>query len=243
MALKRMNIVEYAIRTLCIVLSTIVRALAFLIHRIVSGNPAMTYTHVRSWSRRILGWAGVRLETVGLDTLDPSRSYIFVANHASLFDIPVLQCALPGNVRIMYKKELQKVPFMGWALASSSFVPIIREKARDALSTVQRTIDAIRSDDSSLIVFAEGTRTSDGKLQKFKRGAFMLAVHSAKPIVPVAIRGSFEVLPKTTLRFRRGVIRVSCSAPIEIESREYSREEEMALMKQVHESVEYLLQH
>src|SRR5206468_1329801 len=153
----------------------------------------ITYRHTRLWCRQLLWVAGVKVVVEGASDLNPDASYIFVSNHASMFDIPTLMVALPGNVRIMYKQELQRVPFMGWVLKRSSFVPIIREKARDAMLTVQRTIDIIKHDPSSLIVFAEGTRTPDGQLQKLKRGAFILAIKAEKPIVPVSIIGSFNI--------------------------------------------------
>ena len=236
-----MNSGEYVLRVCVIALSTIIRGIVFLAHRLIRGSADMTFVHVKSWCKRMLSWSGVTLRVEGIENIDPNGSYIYVANHASLYDIPVLQLALPGNVRIMYKKELQKIPFMGWTLRYSAFVPIVREKARDAMNTVSQTVEIIRNDTSSLMIFPEGTRTSDGHLQKFKRGAFMLALKADKPLVPVAIRGSFEVLPKTTLRFRKGEICVRIGAPLVMESKDYSRDEEMHVMNIMHDAVEALL--
>ncbi len=236
-----MNIIEYYFRTIAIVFSTIVRGCAFLVHRLLGGSPELTYVYVKSWCRSVLRWSSVRLEVEGLETLDPNGSYIFIVNHASLFDIPVMQVALDRKVRIMYKKELEKVPFMGWSLKVSTFVPIVREKARDAMSTVQHTVEAVNNDPSDLMVFAEGTRTHDGQLQKFKRGAFILAIKAGRPIVPVGISGTFRVLPKSTLRFQKGTVRVRIGKALHIEAREYSRQEEVALMEHVHAEVAKLL--
>jgi 1-acyl-sn-glycerol-3-phosphate acyltransferase len=232
-----LNIVEYTLRTVAILVATVLHGIVFLVHRLFSGTANITYRHVRSWCTHVLQLAGVRVVMEGSSQLSASESYIFISNHASLFDIPSLLTTLPGNVRIMYKKELEKIPFMGWALKFSTFVPIVREKTRDALSTVEHTIQLVRSDASSLIVFAEGTRTPDGLIQKFKRGAFILGIKSGKPIVPVAIIGSFNVLPKTTLRFNKGEIRVRIGTPMRIAQREYSRAEEIELMNKVRAEV------
>ncbi len=236
-----MNIPEYILRTFGIVCTTVLHGIAFLSHSLLGGRAQICYGYVRSWCRSVLWFSGVDVKVEGLDLLSPEQSYIFIVNHSSLFDIPVMQVALRRDVRIMYKKELEKVPFMGWSLKYSTFVPIVREKARDAMSTVQHTVDAITNDPSDLMVFAEGTRTSDGSLQKFKRGAFILAIKAGRPIVPVAISGTFHVLPKSTLRFRKGKVIVRIGKPMTIEAREYTRHEEIALMEQVHEQVAELL--
>lgn len=237
-----MSGLEYVLRLTAVVLSTMMRGMAFLVHRMFRGSADMTFVHVRPWCRRVLAWSGVTLRVEGAENIDARGSYIFVANHASLFDIPALQLALPGNVRIMYKKELQKIPFMGWALRASAFVPIVREKARDAMNTVSQTADIVRNDASSLMIFPEGTRTPDGHLQKFKRGAFMLALKAGKPLVPVAIMGSYEVLPKSTLRFRKGEILVRIGKALVMETKEYTREEEVQVMNTMHAAVDALLQ-
>jgi 1-acyl-sn-glycerol-3-phosphate acyltransferase len=140
-----MSTLEYILRVLMVALSTCVRGVVFLLHRLVSGTSSITYPHVQSWCRNVLALSGVRVRAEGAENLDPGASYIYVANHASLFDIPALQVALPGSVRIMYKKELQKIPFMGWALRYSSFIPIVREKARDAMNTVKSSNAALLS--------------------------------------------------------------------------------------------------
>ncbi|MFM8437506.1 MAG: lysophospholipid acyltransferase family protein [Candidatus Kapaibacterium sp.] len=236
-----MSSFEYVLRLVAVVLSTCVRGVVFLLHRTVSGSSSITYAHVRGWCRHVLSLSGVRVRGEGMENLDASASYIYVANHASLFDIPALQVALPGNVRIMYKKELQKIPFMGWALRYSSFIPIVREKARDAMNTVNATVETIRNDDSSLMIFPEGTRSEDGDIGKFKRGAFIVALQSGKPLVPVAICGSFDVLSKHSLRFRKGEIVVRAGRPVVIETRIYTREEEILLMNSMHAAVAELL--
>jgi 1-acyl-sn-glycerol-3-phosphate acyltransferase len=236
-----MSSFEYVLRVIAIVIITCVQGTVLLVHRFLSGTPDVTYVHVRSWCRRILYLSGVRVRGEGMEHLDPSASYIFVANHASLFDIPAMQASLPGNIRIMYKKELQKVPFMGWAIRYSALIPITREKARDAMSTVSSTIETLRQDNSSLMIFPEGTRTQNGELQSFKRGAFIVAMQSGKPLVPVAVCGSFDILSKDSLRFRKGEIVVRVGKPVVLEQRAYSREEEIRLVNAMHAEVDALL--
>lgn len=241
--MKSHSFISYWLRTVAIICATIVHGTAFLLHRLVSGNPNVTYPHTRAWCRRVLALAGVKIIVEGKENISPEATYIFIANHASQFDIPVLVAGLPCNVRIMYKRELQKIPFMGWALKYSTYIPIIREKARDAMSTVERTVQAITADStSSLIIFAEGTRTHDGSLQPFKRGAFVLATKSGKPVLPVGINGSYQILPRDTLRFRPGTIVVRIGKEIPIPHKDFSREEEKELMQKVHNDVAALLQ-
>jgi 1-acyl-sn-glycerol-3-phosphate acyltransferase len=137
-----------------------------------------------------------------------------MANHASLIDIPALFAYLPYPFWIMAKRGLFWVPFMGWHLATAGHFPIDRGDARKTARSVRKVIEGVQRG-KSLAVFPEGTRTRDGRLQAFKSGAFKVAIKAGVPIVPVAIRGTFELLPRTTLAPRPGRVDVVIGAPIE----------------------------
>jgi 1-acyl-sn-glycerol-3-phosphate acyltransferase len=186
----------------------------------------------RRWARGVLRICGLRLSVRGADLLDPSSNYVYVSNHASLFDIPVLTAALPTTVRIVYKKELEKIPIFGWNLKWGPYVAIDRGRRTDALRSVEEAARKIREGDSVLL-YAEGTRTLDGRLQPFKRGAFNLAVTSGVPVVPVTINGTFRIMAKGSIAIRPGPVEVVLHRPLATDS-SGGREEEMRIMEAVH---------
>ena len=151
--------------------------------------------------------------------MQADQNYVYMANHSSLIDIPALFACLPYQFRIMAKKELFYVPFMGWHLWTAGNFPIDRSDPRKTAKSLRGVIDGVRGG-KSLAVFPEGTRTPDGRLQEFKQGAFKIAVRAGVPIVPVSIRGTFKLLPKTTLAPRPGRVDVVIGKPID--TREYS---------------------
>jgi 1-acyl-sn-glycerol-3-phosphate acyltransferase len=188
------------------------------------------------WSKSILRMFGIRPAVQGFNRLDPARSYVFVSNHASMFDIPTVVAALKGNVNIVFKKELTRVPIWGWALRYGHFIMIDRSNARDAMQSIERAAQSIRNG-NSVILFPEGTRTKDGKLQSFKRGAFALAVKSGVPVVPLTINGTFKIMPKGSLKIRPADISVVIDEPIAINGFN-GKAGELKLMEQVHAAIE-----
>ncbi len=174
----------------------------------------MQHACARWWCRMVAVTIGARIHVHGVDQVQADRSYVYVANHSSLIDTPALFAYLPYQFKIMAKRSLFYVPFMGWHLWSSGNFPIDRGNARKTAKSLKAVIDGVR-DGKSLMVFPEGTRTPDGRLQEFKHGAFKIAVRARVSVVPVAIRGTFELLPKTTLAPRPGRVDVFICAPID----------------------------
>jgi len=167
------------------------------------------------WWCRLVAWTiFARIRVYGAENLEPNRTYVYMANHSSLIDIPALFAYLPYQFRIMAKKELFFIPFMGWHLWTAGNFPIDRSDARNTARSLRNVIEGVKSG-KSLAVFPEGTRTPDGKLQQFKPGAFKIALKARVPIVPVSIRGTFKLLPKTTLAPRPGRVEVIVGKPIE----------------------------
>ena len=189
----------------------------------------------RHWSRGVLWICGLRLIVRGRDLLKRSTNYVYVSNHASLFDIPVVTAAVPDNIRIVYKKELEKIPIFGWNLRWGPYIAIDRGKRADALRSVEEAVRKIREGDS-VFLYAEGTRTQDGRLQPFKRGAFNLAVKSGVPVVPLTINGTFRIMAKGSIAIRPGPVEVIFESPIPVNP-QGGRDEEVRVMDEVHRAI------
>lgn len=192
-------------QAIAIIISTTLYCSSVVIMMLLMRSKTIFFPMCRSWSRVLLAISGVKVRIIGNVDLPPKTSCVYVCNHASLFDIPVLIAYLPDYVRIMYKRELRKIPIMGWTLAASPFIPITRADGRDAMRSVNESIEAVQHGES-VIVFAEGTRSDDGTLGEFKRGAFMVAARSRKSIVPVTLIGTSTILPKKKLYFNGGTV-------------------------------------
>jgi 1-acyl-sn-glycerol-3-phosphate acyltransferase len=167
----------------------------------------------RLWSRLILKTYGVGFRPVYDPDLDPSRPCVYIANHQSQFDIPALALSMPCDFRMVAKRELLYIPIFGWALWLAGFIFIDRRDRDRAIRRLDRTLRKIHRG-TSVVVFAEGTRSPDGHLLPFKKGGFVLALKAGVPIVPVSIRGGHHVLPKGSFRVRPGSIDVVFGAPI-----------------------------
>src|SRR5437867_438284 len=148
----------------------------------------------RIWSRMILWTARVRVRVTGLEHIRPGVPYVLCVNHQSHMDIPIVLAALPIQFRFAAKKELFRIPFLGWHLRRSGHVPIDRENPRAAIRSLSQAARTIQSG-TPVVIFPEGGTSQDGSIHPFKGGGFMLATRSGTEAVPVAIRGSRQVLP------------------------------------------------
>ena len=167
------------------------------------------------WWCRLIAWSiFARIRVHGVEHVRAEQPYVYMANHSSLIDTPALFGYLPFPFHIMAKRELFFVPFMGWHLWTAGHFPIDRRDRRKTVRSLRRVIEGVR-DGKSLAVFPEGTRTRDGRLQEFKPGSFKIALRAGVPIVPVTIRGTFALLPSTTLAPRPGRVEVILGEPIE----------------------------
>src|ERR1700704_735774 len=158
--------------------------------------------------------AGVRVETVGLDQLDPSRSYIFMSNHVSNVDPPILIPLIPKRTSVMVKKELFNYPILGRAMRMASLVPVDRGN-RDAGIEAVRAAKAVVKQGISMTIYVEGHRSFDGKLLPFKKGPFYLAMECGVPVVPVTITGTHYAMPKGRFAIKPGLVKVIFHSPIE----------------------------
>jgi 1-acyl-sn-glycerol-3-phosphate acyltransferase len=168
----------------------------------------------RVWARICVRLSRSPLTIVGAENLHKHPVAVYAANHTSYMDTPVVFSALPFQFRILAKKELWRLPFIGWYLNRSGQIPIDTENPRAALSSLNAGVKALRSG-MPLFVFPEGSRTPNGDLQAFLSGAAFLAIRAQVPVIPVALRGVYDLLPIHTHHFYPGNLVMTVGAPIE----------------------------
>jgi len=171
----------------------------------------------RLWSRLILLTTGVRVRVEGLDVLEPGKTYIFVSNHQSIYDIPVIFWWLPYQLRIIAKESLGSFPFIGWHLRRTGHLLVDRRNPDRA--GILKKWRGLVVNGLSLIIFPEGTRSADGRVGRFKAGSFMLAIEAGLPVVPVSIVGTRFVMPKGRLTVSPADVTLSVHPPIETAAR------------------------
>jgi len=196
-------------------LYTIVLGAISLISTLFDRSGNFAHRCARAWSRLILTTTGVDVTVTGLERLDPSRSYVFAANHQSLYDIPIVFASLPFQLRIIAKESLGKIPFMGWHLLRAGHLLV--DRSNPGVGVVKK-MARLAAAGHSLIVFPEGTRSVDGTIGRFKGGSFVIALHSALPIVPITITGSRHVMTKGQVTVRPGRVTLTVHEPIDTAS-------------------------
>jgi 1-acyl-sn-glycerol-3-phosphate acyltransferase len=167
----------------------------------------------RTWSRLILLTTGVTVDVSGIDRLDANGTYVFVANHQSIYDIPVLFWSLPQQLRIIAKESLGKVPFIGWHLQRTGHMLV--DRSRPDSKKVFGWASRLTSNGLSLILFPEGTRSRDGRVARFKGGSFYLAIEAGLPVVPLSIVGSRHIMLKGRLATYPGRVKLVVHEPID----------------------------
>jgi len=169
----------------------------------------------KSWTDSLLRGGGVKVEVEGLENLvEPA---VLICNHVSWYDVFALMSCLPLDVRFVGKKEIVKIPFFGPAWLASGHIPIDRSDRRAAIRSLERAGDILRKDGGVIIMFPEGTRSADGELRPFKKGAFMLALQLGVPIVPAAVVGSRSIMKKGSPLVRPGTMTLRIGEPIPVE--------------------------
>lgn len=192
----------------------------------------------RALGRIIARVSGVSVSMTGIDLLEPGKPYIFAANHQSQFDIFVLQGYLGFDFRWLAKLELFKIPVFGKAMHLAGYIPVDRAHGRKALKSLDEAARRI-ADGASVIIFPEGTRSPDGKLGQFKPGTMVLAIKAGVPVVPVAITGTHQVLPKGRLLVKPGRVEIRVGAPIA--TSDYTVKQKQELAERLQDAVAELL--
>ena len=203
---------------------------AAIVARVVTGgsDTALRWARTR-WSPGLCWASGVTVDVQGLENVDFTKPHVFVVNHQSMFDIPALFVGLPVNLHFIAKKELLSVPFLGWYMHAAGMIPVDRKKGPEAVHTLQIAGDRVAGGES-VLAFAEGTRSRNGVIGPFKKGAFMLAMQAQVPVVPVAIEGARKALPPDGFAVRPEVIRIRLGHPMVDSDRD-------TLMQRAHDEV------
>jgi 1-acyl-sn-glycerol-3-phosphate acyltransferase len=198
---------------LFIAVATIIGSLLAFVARLLDSSGDRVVDLARLWSRAVLWVAGVRVTVEWRGQLVPGQAYVFMANHLSTVDIWTLFVALPVRMRMIAKKQLSRIPLFGWAMLAGRFIFIDRANAIAARRSIDEAKRRIRSG-TSVLLFPEGTRSRDGKLGAFKKGGFHLAIDSGVPVVPLAIMGTRECMPRGSLLLRSGPVHVVVGEPV-----------------------------
>lgn len=201
---------------------------------IITGNVNLLY-RVSMWAAFTgVRLAGMRVQIIGLDKLDRSRTYIFMSNHVSNIDPPILVPLIPRRTSVMVKRELFNYPLLGRAMRLGSLVPVDRGNREAGIAAVRAAAEVIKQG-LNMTIYVEGHRSFDGKLLPFKKGPFYLAMACGVPVLPVTIVGTHYVMPKRRFAIKRGVVKVIFHDPIEPKDF-VSREHLMETVRQVIES-------
>lgn len=191
------------------------------------------------WSKKLLEQADVRLEVSGYERLPEGETFVIMSNHRSLYDIPVLFQAFPRTLRMVTKAELFRVPVWGQAMRAAGFIEVDRKNRRRAIESL-RAAKATLDSGVNVWIAPEGTRSRTGELGRFKMGGFMLALETNRRIIPVALRGTEDILPADGALIRRGArVRVEFGEPIDAKTFGLERRDKLAV--HVRETIDSLL--
>ena len=216
--------------TIWVCFATLVAGTAVIVLSIFvrSGNPL--HRIARLWGKSILVVSRIKVSVKGLSNIDPSSPYIYMPNHQSNFDIPVLLGHLTVQFRWLAKMELFKIPIFGRAMRKAGYISIDRHNRESAFKSLEVAANKIKGG-VSVLIFPEGTRSWDGRIRPFKKGGFVMAIDSGVPIVPVVITGTRQIMPKGKFRVYPGRIRMVIHKPIHTST--YTRETKEELMERV----------
>jgi 1-acyl-sn-glycerol-3-phosphate acyltransferase len=204
-----------------------------LLYTLLSRNPNPLYWMGIKGILFLVRLIGIRVQVQGRERI-PAGACLFVANHTSTADAPAVVGAIPRRVAILLKESLFKYPIAGQAFTLAGFVPVNRSERESAIASVEKATQSMRAGQSFLI-YPEGTRSPDGRLQAFKKGAVVMAIKAGVPIVPVACSGAHRVMRKRSLRIHPGVIVVEFLVPID--ASKYSLDERDMLNDRVHDAM------
>ena len=193
---------------------------------------------VKYWAKTIFKTIKINVRVIGLDRLDRNADYIFAPNHASSLDIPLILGFLPFWIVPISKIELKWIPFLGWAMQAAGHVFVDRRDHEKAMLSIAKIKDSLIKNPRSVLIFPEGSRTNDGKVNKFKTGGLSIGISTEIPIVPIAIDGTFESLSKNSKKFVNKLLTINIGSPID--TRKYSLDDRKDLANFVNAEVKML---
>ena len=194
-------------------LYTIILGALSLLSSLFDKSGDIQHGFARLWSKIILATIGVHPQVEGLEKIDTAKAKVYVVNHLSALDIPVLYAYLPFQFRILAKRGLFRYPFMGWHLRRSGQIPVVLENPRASVRSLNLAVSTLKAG-LSLVIFPEGGRSADGQLHEFMGGAFYAAIKAQVEVVPMALVGTYEMLKMNTWHIKPGPVRLLVSEPI-----------------------------
>jgi 1-acyl-sn-glycerol-3-phosphate acyltransferase len=225
------------ISTPLIALSTVVMGTLSILASLFDGSGNTQHHLARLWGKSLLAFGFVRVRTEGLEKLPLAATYVFVSNHASYMDIPVILSELPFQFRFFAKKGLFKIPFLGTHLERAGHLPVDRSNARSSLKSMTEAARIIAQRRTSVLLFPEGGRNPKG-IRDFKEGAAYIAIKAGVPVVPMALMGMREILPMGSIHLRTGRVVLRVGEPIPTEGMKPADREE--LTRRLYEEVSNL---
>jgi 1-acyl-sn-glycerol-3-phosphate acyltransferase len=193
----------------------------------------------RLWARMLMRVSFVKLDIEGLENIDPKASYVFASNHLSYFDTPCILAGIPNNFRFIAKVGLFSIPFLGYHLKKARHIAVPRDNPREAIKTLAEAGRVLRERGISVLIFPEGGRAPDAKLQQFRDGGFVIAMRGGVPVVPVALEGSEKVLPFGSGTVSPGHVILRIGKPIP--TKDLTIKDREGLSRQCHDAIAAML--
>ena len=193
---------------------------------------------VKYWAKTIFKTMNINVKIIGLDKLDRNANYIFAPNHASSLDIPLILGFLPFWIVQISKIELKWIPFLGWAMQAAGHVFVDRRDHEKAMLSIAKIKNSLLKNPRSILIFPEGSRTYDGRVNQFKTGGLSIGISTKISIVPIAIDGTFESLSKNSKKFINKLLTINIGSPID--TRKYSLDDRKDLANFVNTEVKKL---
>jgi len=201
--------------------------LFFYVIMVVLAIPVFLFCYITRWPNLLLSIGkaamgmskiilGIKLEVQGLEHVERKKQYVFMANHLSFIDGPLLFLLIPQQIRVILKIGIVRIPIVGPLMKYVGFVSVDRKGIKSGQKSIDYASKLIREKGYSFLIFPEGTRSRDGKLHEFRRGGFFLALNSQTPIVPITIKGTYALMPKGSFFIKRGKIIVIFHAPVSV---------------------------
>jgi 1-acyl-sn-glycerol-3-phosphate acyltransferase len=225
-----------AVFAIIVIIDTIIASSLAILVSVFNRYSPITYQYItRWWSKIIVLSANIKVEISGKENIKSNTSYLVICNHQSHLDIPVLVYHLPLRLTFLAKKELFKIPFFGWGMQAAGILKIDRSNQKKAIQTLKDAEKIIIGKNFSVLAFPEGTRSTDGEIDAFKKGSFVMAMNTGLQVLPVSIRGTYDILPKKKLTIKPGKVRLKIYPPVE--SKNYDFDTRNMLVEKVHQII------
>lgn len=221
-----------------LILATIPASLVVIVAALLRVRGGIYDDMSRLWSRWVLWASGTRVRIEGFENLKEDRPQIIASNHESWYDVFVIAATLPGRFKFVAKKELASIPFFGWGWRAAGHISIDRSDTQSAIRSLEQAGGAMHRDQAKVVIFPEGTRSPTDELLPFKKGGFMLALHTGVEIVPTGVHGGREILRKGDWRIHRGEMVLRFGEPIPMA--DYSDKTREQLVARVRHEIETL---